>query len=277
MNVSWVTVVITGAVLWVLIFVMPRFFRRTETDPESPVIQETALRLYEELAITFQSRHAYRKVDAANFPHVNQTFYKRTQRALENAGFYFVADMENVTLSQLHPNTRTFLRAMIHEGGHVNAAVYNIRPTGIYRAMAWFRMVPRDVSVVEFESELSDGHFLVTTNASEDKLDPEPGMLVKTVHEETPVAEIFDRHRRALERYLSENPGVEPVRFSDYDDVLQSQHRQQELKCEYRRSIGYITEDEMLRIAGKSKTEYAKTLLEAIRRIQQEEARDTVA
>lgn len=236
-------------------------------DPTNPAIVKRAKKIYDEMQRVFQPRHTVRKAELTSFKHLDHAFYEETQRALEGQGFRQIADIENTTLSEVYPANRTVLRAFLHRDGPVSAACYNMRFTGWMRFVTWILRLPRDIRVVEFETEFDDGAFICTTNAVENHLDAEDGVTQLKVDSETPIAVLLQLHLNLVDRHLTEHPDVLPVRLQSYDDILASQDRLQALKSAYRLRIGYLTEKELARMSGPNGHDLGKAMYAAIQNL----------
>lgn len=236
-------------------------------DPSNPAVRSRAEKIYAEMETVFQPRHTVRKVELASFKHLDHTYYEETTRALEREGFRPIADIENTTLSEVYPHNRTALRLFLHREELASAACYNMRFTGWMRFITWILRLPRDIRVVEIETEFDDGSFVSTTTAVDNHLDPEPGIVQSKFDPSTPIPTLVRTHFGAVARYRTERPDATPLRLTSYNDLLASQDRQQELKSEYRRQIGFLTEAEMVRMAGPKREELGRAIYAAMQEL----------
>src|SRR5687768_602707 len=53
------------------------------------------------------------------FPEADLEFYDRARRELEQRGYRWLADVEDMTMSRIYPENRTFLRLFIDRGGMI--------------------------------------------------------------------------------------------------------------------------------------------------------------
>src|SRR5688572_15613368 len=65
--------------------------------------------------------HEMARVDAAAFPEADIDFYDSAKAELEKRGYKFLADVEDLTMSRIYPQNRTFLRLFIDGGGMIRA------------------------------------------------------------------------------------------------------------------------------------------------------------
>lgn len=236
-------------------------------DPSNPAVISRAQKIYAEMETVFQPRHTVRKVELESFNHLDHAYYNETTRALEREGFRQIADIENTTLTEVYPHNRTVLRAFLHREGLASAACYNMRFTGWMRFITWILRLPRDIRVVEIETEFDDGSFVSTTTAVDNQLDPEPGIVQSKHDPSTPIPSLVRTHFTAVTQYRAEHPDAAPLRLTSYNDLLASQDRQQELKSEYRRRIGYLTEIEMMRMAGPKREDLGRAIYAAMQEL----------
>src|SRR5512146_2751670 len=54
--------------------------------------------------------HELVRVSPAAFPEADLDFYDRARTELEGKGYTWLADVEDLTLSRIYPNNRTFMR-----------------------------------------------------------------------------------------------------------------------------------------------------------------------
>jgi hypothetical protein len=225
-------------------------------------------RLREELDALFSGEHDYQKVAPADFPNADLAFYDRVQRELEALGFRKLADVEDQTLSRVYPETRTFVRVMVADAALIRAGAFHLRPRGgLVGLFAMFRMVPRDVRVVELATELPRGRFLVTApTRGLDRLDPPPEAKVDRLPPGTPIAELVAHHRRRIQEYLRSHTAHTPVSMDDYDAVLASVQRGHVAASNHRQKIGRLSKDELERMTGEPLDEEEAALLHEVQK-----------
>jgi len=128
--------------------------------------------------------------------------HDQAQHNLEAEGFQLLANVEDETFSEAHPDKRTYVRLLNLPDGSIRAAIYEIvvgGPQGRPRTT---------VRVVELLTELSDGGCVNTTTAPASRLLDAPRGLSRE-HLSAAIAprDHLAMHRSHLERVLSERPG----------------------------------------------------------------------
>ncbi|MCX5745381.1 MAG: hypothetical protein NT062_23125 [Proteobacteria bacterium] len=77
--------------------------------------------------------HELARISAVAFPEADVEFYDRAREALTGRGYTWLADVEDLTMSRIYPENRTFLRLFVDAGGMIRASVYHLHPRGIER------------------------------------------------------------------------------------------------------------------------------------------------
>lgn len=179
--------------------------------------------------------HEYRKIGAGDFPDADWESYDAARREFETAGFNWVADMENLTLSEIFPEMRTFMRAFNNADGLVGGGFY----------------IANGMKIIDLETELADGTFIVTsTAAAAAGLDNPEEVDAFFFEGETPLREVLAKHGERLAASLIDRPDAYPIIRRTYDELLESGHRLHALKCKLHQERGGITAAEIERIAG---------------------------
>jgi hypothetical protein len=199
-------------------------------------------------------RHEYREVDARSFGHLDLHFYNQVRDAFVAQGCAWLGDVENVTLKNTLTDSQTFIRVLTSEDQTISIGLYHPKPKLWPRLLLWIFRV-KIGRTVDCETELSNGGYIVTSNAAEaGRLNPPPGFDMKFFPANTGHETIFQAHRQRLKDFLTANPGIRSTTMRTAEDVLEMQHRMQAAKAAYRKSIGYVTEDELKRLGADSHT-----------------------
>jgi hypothetical protein len=237
------------------------------TDPT-----QSALDLLQTFQTLYTSQHVFRPVEAAQFPWVKRKFYDQTQVKLEKFGFYKLVDLEDATVNSTNPpKSRTFIRSMVSADQAIMAGIYHMPPQPVsllVRLILFFMRSPRQSFVVDFETELSDGSFLVTTNAA---LAAAIQFDIPTLHQQffpatTTVERLYKSHQSALEK-LMEHSGAQPLTIKTFEDIEASQHRLQALKNSYRQSVGLLNAEDIDRVADGRYQKEAGVLKQALEHV----------
>lgn len=214
--------------------------------------QVAAQRILSHLAAVYQPTHEYVPADPKAFRHLDVRWYDRTAEVLEARGFRRFADLEDKTITNA-PNTvlrPTFLRAMVSRDGTVTGALYDPRLRGlVFRVLLWLlRKLPGKVT--DFETELSDGTFIATSNAmAASTIGLPPSIHAAWLPMQTQPLTVYATHTARVQAYLSAHPGVSPVIIESTEAMLQSQDRQNALKAAFRGEIPGLTPDELKQLS----------------------------
>jgi hypothetical protein len=202
-------------------------------------------------------------VDAAEFRHLTLDAYRVFQSALEAQGFMHVADLE--ILEESHSPTtlmaRTMIRSMRSANGHVTADYYQVKPRIcrrlkiLGRGLLNLRLLaaPRNFMkgmktqhCIGFETEFTDGNFLITSNAEGASLLSGPPTIECIYFPYgTPGKVLLDAHMNRLEEIVSAKKGRMPAPVRSLPDLLQMQKRQRAQKVAYRASVQWVTKAEL--------------------------------
>jgi hypothetical protein len=261
-----------------------------------PEIDDAARKLVDLQEALFDRPHEYQKVDPAEFDRLDGRYYDDTRDWLAAQGFVYLADVENVTLSRAMPSLRTFLRVMAGDGGETTAAVYQVRLDPPVEAAIDADDVDMDeadeeapadgamvaagneesdeeeddvpaakrIDALEFETELSDGTFLVTNGLRDsDKTADAAGIDKLRLPAGTPRETVLAEHRRRVA--AKRGAGATPRSLPTFDDVMASQARLHELKVAHQRQVGYFNEAELSKTGGGKM--FAKEIAERAKQI----------
>jgi hypothetical protein len=196
--------------------------------------------------------HELVRVSPAAFPEADLEFYDRVRRELEQRRYRWLADVEDLTLSRIYPQNRTFLRLFVDPGGMIRASAYHLHPRGVVVSMLQLvQLYPRHLRVLELVTEVQ-GTFLVTSNTHGiDRLEPPPEAQVERLPLHTPLAEILARHEARITELLRAHPERSPVVFESYEDVLASIARAHVAMARHRQKVGGLSRDELERLKGR--------------------------
>jgi hypothetical protein len=204
--------------------------------------------------------HELARVSPAAFPEADIEFYDRVRTELEAKGYRTIADIEDLTMSRIYPQNRTFLRLLVDAGGMIRASAYHLHPRGVVISMLQLvQLFPRHLRVIELVSEIQ-GMFLVTSNTHGiDRLEPPPEAKVERMPLSTPLAEVVATHEKRITALLRTHPERAPVTFETYEEILASMSRAHVAMARHRQKVGGLSRDELERLKGRplSQTEEA--------------------
>jgi hypothetical protein len=191
-------------------------------------------------------------VSPAAFPEADLEFYDRARVAFERRGYHWIADVEDLTLTRIYPQNRTFLRLFVDAGSMIRASVYHLHPRGIVLSMLQLvQLYPRHLRVIELVSEVQ-GTFLVTSNThGVDRLEPPPEARIERLPLVTHLDEIVKRHESRITELLRAHPERSPVHYETYEDVIASMARSHVAMARHRQKLGGLSRDELERLKGR--------------------------
>ncbi len=196
--------------------------------------------------------HELVRVSPAAFPEADLEFYDRVRRELEQRRYRWIADVEDLTLSRIYPQNRTFVRVLVDAGGMIRASAYHLHPRGVVVSLLQLvQLYPRHLRVLELVTEIR-GTFLVTSNThGVDRLEPPPEAKVERLPLPTPLGEIIERHQTRITELLRAHPERTPVGFETFEDVLASIARAHVAMARHRQKLGGLSRDELERLKGR--------------------------
>jgi hypothetical protein len=195
-------------------------------------------------------------------------FYQQTRTELESLGFRFLADYIDETMDEATRSVRSVLRVMVSEDGGTHAAAYHARFFGLFRLMQLIRVAGRHPRCMDLETELSDGTWVTTSNATDAAMALEtPGISRRFTAGGAAATAVHQLHVEHLREVLaSKGAGVEALRCHTLEEVFAAQDRSQQLKHAFRQSAAYDPVAEAEKIAGKPLTEAQRAYYASQRR-----------
>jgi hypothetical protein len=190
------------------------------------------------------TRFDYAPVNAREFGHLDLGWYDASQRWLEEKGFAWLGDEENLTFRRTSKGNRTLLRTMLGRDGTCLAYLYHFKP-----AVGGRLVGPSGARIMELQTQFGGGTFICTSNAeAAGKLDSPPGVDALRMSASTSLEAILSAHVQRVNTALANNPGLSATRLGGLEDVHHSQNVLQQIKAAYRRNTG-ITKEELARLA----------------------------
>jgi hypothetical protein len=192
--------------------------------------------------------HCYNLVEAESFSHLDLNFYEKTMREIEAQGFRYVADVENLTLKESLMDPRTFIRTGLSFDGTTASAHYQVKPRIWWRVIFWLTGTKLS-KAIDFETEFGDGSFVTTSNAIMAGLwDSPPLIQAEFMPPETSAEMLFERHRSRVEEHIYVR-NTRPIQLFSLPEILESQHRMEAIKSEFRARVGWIKKSEWDRLS----------------------------
>ncbi len=208
--------------------------------------------LRERLDAVYGEAHEFARVSAGAFPEADLAFYDRAKDQLGERGYQWIADVEDLTMTRIYPENRTFLRLFTDRGGMIRASAYHLHPRGVVVSLLQLvQLFPRHLHVVELVSEVR-GQFLVTSNTHGiDRLEPPPEAKIERLKQQTPLAELVARHEARITELVRAHPERQPTTFESFDDLLASIARAHVVMARHRQKVGGLSRDELERLKGR--------------------------
>ena len=198
--------------------------------------QAAGKRLARQQRTLYSGTHDYRDATDADLAQLDVAFYERTTADLTSQRFRKLRDVVNVTASSTWPSNLAVMRVFVDDAGTTMAAVYHLRIFGSAKALQAIGVLSKKLKMVEFESELSDGTGVATTNAAEaERTSGYPFVDRIQFPNATPPLEVLAAHRQHLRDVLASKSGVAVIPIRTYDELRKSQDRLQSKKSAYRR------------------------------------------
>ena len=196
--------------------------------------------------------HELVRVSPAAFPEADLDFYDRVRKELEGRKYRWIADVEDLTMSRIYPQNRTFLRLFVDAGNMIRASAYHLHPRGVVISLLQLvQLFPRHLRVVELVSEVQ-GTFLVTSNThGVDRLEPPPEAKVERLPLSTTIADVVARHEARITELLRAHPERSPRTFETFEEVLASMARAHVAMARHRQKVGGLSRDELERLKGR--------------------------
>jgi hypothetical protein len=196
--------------------------------------------------------HELARVSPEAFPEADLAFYDRARRELEGRGYSYIADVEDLTMSRIYPQNRTFLRVFVDGGRMIRASAYHLHPRGVVVSLLQLvQLYPRHLRVIELVSEVQ-GVFLVTSNTHGlDRLEPPPEARVERMQVTTSLLDVVARHEQRITEQVRQQPERVPVHFETLEDITASIARAHVAMARHRQRVGGLSRDELERLKGR--------------------------
>jgi len=179
--------------------------------------------------------------DADRFRFLDLYWYEDIERRLRAEGFQMLKDVELLEHNKAFPTAPLFFRVMVSKDGDTMVGFYH------YWDQAHPRELPtNDIHVVDVETELWDGTFLVTTNMPPQAEFDIPPTIDRWLVDERDPAEVVRAHRQHVAHYEKRNEDVRVRTTYTLEDVIAAQQRLTLAHGTYRQEMEIpATEDEL--------------------------------
>lgn len=215
-----------------------------------------AEKILRDVTLMFDDEHVYRPSRPDDFPELDPSGYEAVRSFAATNRFRSVGALEDLTVSQANPEHRTRIDGYVSEDGAIGMAAYTLK--GIH--------------VVDLTSTFPGQRFLVTTNAEANKFSAPPTIERETLPASTTATELLARHRARLAEHLAQKPGMPVVPFQGFEDMLKTAREMTGAISIHRRSIGYLTEDELRQIGAGQPPYVVKLVWEEFTKLRDQRA-----
>ena len=219
----------------------------------------TALTIAQQILESAKTPYAdFQKTDARRYEKSMQRFCLKAEKSFVKHAFETIGDYEPKGLIQ-QLGRRLFFRLFISKDRLTHGFAYRVEP--LWPGwVAWlllrFSGQWKVANVIELESQLADGRFLITNNTEDinafvagEHVDMQKFSL------KTPHTEIFKAHYKRLNEY--KGIGNKGLPFSNLDEIFAMQESLRVANNDYRKSSGYISDEELEKILGKEYDKFA--------------------
>jgi hypothetical protein len=220
--------------------------------------------LDQQKAIYSSSAFEYRNAVPSEFPDLDISFYDQYRIWLEGQGFQFLGDRENVTLTRIFPKMRTFIRSLVSADGTICGGIYHVKPGALG--------FPPDIKAIDFETELNDGTFLITTNTLESaRALPMPGIDAARLPMATHPDAVLRAHLDRVAQALNARPEVAATKIHTMNDVILFQQRMQEIKTKHKKAIGFVGRSDLEKVRGRELNEQERGVVRELEKLKASE------
>lgn len=175
----------------------------------------------------------YREATESDFDRLDRAFYETATVDFTAGGFQILRDLASVS----PPRSHSVIRSFLGDGGTTIASACQNKVFGFARILRWLRFRFRGRKILEFQSELTDGTFILTTTA------PVPKEVIAypfidrwPLDRRMPCSAVIAMHRDHVKDVLAGRPGVILMRFQSYAECRASADRLHRLRIAFGKS-----------------------------------------
>lgn len=226
--------------------------------------RKIAVSMKADLAKAYAPRHEFREVSPTEVPGLDLKFYDSAQRTLEQAGFRKLGDKEDLSLSAVFPQTRTFLRVMTTGDGYTAAHIYHGKIRGWHRLAALLFGV-KEERVVDLETWLGDDRFLCTSSCRSATSLKHPPEISCVFRPDLDLEPLLALHRARLQEALQ--AGAVPIPVTTLQKAFDFSNAMQAVKSRFLASRGGVLDEEEIGaiLRGKQKALVGEVVSESKR------------
>lgn len=227
---------------------------------------KTAARKIKKASDDLQKETALFRASPKDYPHLDAAWYDERERDLLGLGFRLIGNlgMEGV---------QSYVRACASSDGQECVGVYHLRFTGI-RALTMRMIGFREQYATEATTSFSDGRIVTTTTVPESSLLTAPELLQRIhIDPEASVRKVVMLHSERVAGILAERPDLEVIPVRNFEDLMASVLREEEIKRAHHAANGGITREDLERLGGPKNRGIAHRVYDEIEELGEKEAR----
>ncbi len=206
--------------------------------------------------------------DEKDFGHLDLAAYRRFRTDMEARGFRFLGDYEVVDVTRASSGlmTRTFVRTLVSADGTVVCGYGQVKQRLGKRLRILFSELmdgrgktaweefKRAIALqhnVTASTDFEDGRSVYATNAEgAGKIANPPAVEAHLFPQGTPVTALLEALDQRNRELRAEHPDGRPIAVPTLEKLFELQDRAVAQKAAYRKSVGWITRDELLAMAN---------------------------
>lgn len=236
---------------------------RVSEDPDSMMAMNIAQQI---LNAAHESPPELEEVNPSAYPLYQRRFVERIGSQIAPLGLDYIGDCEARGLFPML-GQHVLIRFFADEAGEVGIAAFALRPKWpgwmgflvMLLARRW-----KTHGMLECVSQFSDGTHLSTQFESPSPFQYAGRVRVETMPAGTPVKDLVARHLARHAAYKAEHPEAMPLVAHDIEGMDLRWREGQQVKGEYRKSIGYVTDGELRKLLGEHYERYADKVRQSL-------------
>lgn len=205
--------------------------------PQIENIDQIAHNILDSVQLNFQLNHDFREVKPEECSYLQSKFYNDVTSKLLKLGFHYIADVEDLEHRKNTYNTPAFFRAMSFLDDGIVASFYQSKGKKLWPFNS-------SRNIIEFETEFSDGHIIISTISPEELGYSLPQLISRYVHPASiPLEGLLYKHRSKIRRYQTKNPDSAVVKIHSRKQFAELRNRRQQLIYSHLRCDGWVTKE----------------------------------
>ena len=257
-------VLIVLGTIWVVPFFLllaARIFIKRALGKLTRDLTDAGQRIIEDNKALYGQIHQYRAATAADFSALDRDFYEAAGNELATLGYRYLGDIVNQSIAELKGITPV-IRVMTSADGTTVAGIYHFSPARLPS-----RLRDRKLLICDLATEFSDGTFLMSGNTQEVNTMTSPPRIQSRRHPmTTPIPQLVQLHESERQKLLAADPALTCTSVNTLADAMEFEKRQQQIRNDFRKEIGFIEPDEVRRAARNTNAspETTESLAQAV-------------